>query len=336
MVDDSSATAYKLSDVYEIGLVLHCICAVVRLGVPDRLAAENLEITELATSVGVREEPLWRVLRFLAGQRLVTLEDRQVALTDLGRQLCRDHPQSMWPAFAHVGPADVAHALTYSLRTGNAAIEEALGTSFWGYLAAHPKEQETFDALMVQQARNLVSPYIDDLAWPVHGTIADIGGGVGALLAAALENAPHLHGVLVEQPQAIAHARTFLTELKVIDRCELLEGNVFAPPPRADIYLLSFVLHDWSDDDAMQILSAIRQGASPSSRLRIFERLIEGDNSWQITKMFDIGMLLLTSGRERTADEMECLLGQAGWKIEEISSKHDPINMIQAQPIPPA
>lgn len=331
MVDDSRVATYALSDVYEIGLVLHCVCAIVRIGVPDRLAGENLELSDLAASVGACEEPLWRVLRFLAAHGLMTLEGRRIGLTDTGRRLCKDHPQSMWSSFAAIGPVDAAHALTYTLRTGNAAIEKALGASLWGYLAAHPREQEIFNALMSRHAREQVSPYIGDLEWPADGTIADIGGGVGTLLAAVLEKVPGLHGVLVEQPQVIAQARAFLNERQVIDRCELTHGELFTPPPRADVYLLAFVLHDWTDEEAVQILSAIGEGAAPSATLRIFERLIANDDSPQITKMFDVGMLLLTKGRERTSDEMDCLLERAGWEIEEISSSYDPINMVQAR-----
>jgi hypothetical protein len=150
--------ANPLTEVYEIGLLLHCICAIAGLGVPDRLARENLELPDLATFVGAREEPLWLVLRFLAAHRLATLQDRQVALADIGHLLCKDHPQSMWSAFAAVGPADAAHALAHTLRTGNAAVEKALGTSFWSHLAAHPEEQEIFDDQMRQHAEEQVSP----------------------------------------------------------------------------------------------------------------------------------------------------------------------------------
>lgn len=333
MADDSRAASRELPDIYEMGLLLHCICAVVRLGVPDFLAGGKLELSDLATSVGACEEPLWRVLRFLAAHGVVSLDGRQIALAGKGHLLRKDYPRSMWSAFAAIGAADVAHALVYTLRTGNAAVEKALGTSFWSYLAAHPDEQEMFDANMRRQARYLVSPYIGELEWPTCGTIADIGGGIGTLLAAALEKAPQMHGVLLEQPQVIAQARTFLAELQVIDRCELHEGDLFTVPPRADIYFLAFVLHDWSDDDAARILNAIRQGAAPSSRLRIFERLIADEKPSPRTTMFDIGMLLLTYGRERTADEMERLLEGAGWEIEEISSTHSPVNMIQARRI---
>jgi hypothetical protein len=266
MADEPQADVFALSDIYETGLVLHCICAIVRLGVPELLGEKDLTLSDLASSADIRKEPLWRVLRFLAAHRIVTLNDRRVALTDTGRLLCKNAPRSMWSAFASVGPADAAHALTYTLQTGKAAVEKALGTSFWSYLAAHPREQEMFDALMHRQARDLVSPYIANLEWPSEGTVADIGGGVGALLASVLKTAPHLHGILVEQSQVTERARAFLSELQVLDRCELRQADLFAPSPRADIYLLAFVLHDWSDDDAMRILRALHQGAAPSSK----------------------------------------------------------------------
>jgi len=333
VVDDSNATRSWLTNVYEAGLLVHCICAIVRLGVPDLLAKKSMGLSDLAASADACEEPLWRVLRFLAAHGLVTLHgDSQIELSEKGRLLCKEYPGSMWAAFAAVGAVDTAHALVYTLRTGNAAAEQALGASFWSYLAAHPREQELFDANMRRQARALVWPYIAELDWPAGGTIADIGGGVGTLLAAVLEKIPNAQGVLVEQPQVIAQARTFLTDMRLIDRCDLRHGDLFTAPPRADIYLLSFVLHDWPDGDARRILSAIRQGAAPSSRLRIFERLIANGDFSRRTPMFDIGMLLLTNGRERTAGEMEGLLEDVGWEIEGISSSHDPIKMIQARP----
>jgi O-methyltransferase domain len=334
MADASHRNDYTLADIYEFGLALHCICAVVRLGVPDLLAGGSLEVSDLATSTGAREEPLWRVLRFLEDYGVVALIGRKVALADKGHLLRKDHRRSMWPTFAAIGPADAAHALAFTLRTGNAAAEEALGTSFWNYLATHPDEQEIFDAQMSQQARIQILPYIADLEWPTRGIVADIGGGVGTLLAAVLQAEPSLRGVLIEQPQVIARARDFLVELQLTDRCDLRQADLFAVPPHADIYLLAFVLHDWMDEAAARILSAVRQGAAPSSRLRIFERLIVDGVPPRRTKMFDIGMLLLTNGRERTAAEMEDLLGKSGWKVEKTLSNHGSAHMIQARPIP--
>lgn len=134
-----------LVDVYELGLVCHCVCAVTRLEVPERLAAGPLPVSELAAAVDAHQDALRRVLRLLADHGIVTVEQDRVALTDRGRLLRRDHPLSLQATFATVGPPDVAHALTETLRTGQATAPIVLGAPYWDYLAAHPEQQALFD-----------------------------------------------------------------------------------------------------------------------------------------------------------------------------------------------
>jgi hypothetical protein len=66
------------------------------------------------------------------------------------------------------------------------------------------------------------------------------------------------------------------------------------------MYLLARVLHDWDDDHAVRILTAL--GAADGARLRIFERLLPDDDRPDRAKGSDVAMLLLFGGgRERTA-----------------------------------
>src|SRR6266545_444651 len=250
MSADPLADFRALIDIYETGIVWHCVCAVARLEVPDRLADGPLPVAQLAADTGVHSDPLLRVLRLLADHDLVTVDGDRVALTDRGRLLCRRHPLSAWATFASLGPSDVAHALTDTLRTGQAAAEQVFGVPFWAHLAAHPDQQAVFDEQMQQQAQVLSLTCVPILDWPATGTIADIGGGLGTLLAAVLQTAPGARGILVDQPHVLDRARPFLDSQGVADRCDLRPGDLFAPPPAADMYLLARVLHDWGDDDA--------------------------------------------------------------------------------------
>src|SRR6266545_428937 len=180
MSADPLADFRALIDIYETGIVWHCVCAVARLEVPDRLADGPLPVAQLAADTGVHSDPLLRVLRLLA-----------------------DHDQ-----------------------------------------------QAVFDEQMQQQAQVLSLTCVPILDWPATGTIADIGGGLGTLLAAVLQTAPGARGILVDQPHVLDRARPFLDSQGVADRCDLRPGDLFAPPPAADMYLLARVLHDWGDDDA--------------------------------------------------------------------------------------
>ena len=89
-----------------------------------------------------------------------------------------------------------------------------------------------------------------------------------------LQAAPAAHGILVERPQVLKRARPFLEHHKVADRCVLHPGDLFAPPPPADLCLLASVLHDWDDSHAARILAALGHSATSDTRLRIFEMLL--------------------------------------------------------------
>jgi hypothetical protein len=331
MAAEPAADRQALVEVINLGLLWHCLCAITRLEVPERLAAGPLPVPQLAAAVGAQQDALRRVLRLLADHQVVTFRQDRVGLTDRGRLLCRDHPSSLQAAFAAVGDADVAHGLTDTLRTGRAAAPAVLGMPYWDYLAAHPDQQELFDQAMVQRAQALSLACVPVLEWPTSGTVADVAGGTGTLLAAVLQAAPGAHGILVEQPHVLEHAQPVLQRQGVADRCALHPGDLFAPPPPADLYLLASVLHDWDDPHAARILAALGQSATKHTRLRILEMLLPEDATPHRAKMSDVLMLLMFDGaRERTAGQYRDLLASTGWQLEQVVPSPGPMSVIEA------
>ncbi len=228
MADDPVADVRAVFDVFETGLVWHCMCAVTRLDVPDRLAGGPLAVPQLAAAVGAHEDSLRRVLRLLSDHGIVTLEKDQVGLTGVGRVLSRAHPLSQHATFATVSVQDVAHALTGTLRTGQAATLTALGAPYWEYLAAHPDQQALFGEQMRQQAQISSLPCVPLVDWPA-ATVADIAGGIGTVLAAVLRAAPHAHGILVDEPQVLQRAGSFLDSQGVAGRCAPFTRETCSP-----------------------------------------------------------------------------------------------------------
>jgi hypothetical protein len=331
MASDPAADRQALVEVINLGLLWHCLCAITRLEVPERLAAGPLPIPQLAVAVGADPDALWRVLRLVADHHIVTFEGDRVGLTDRGRLLCRDHPSSLSAAFATVGDSDVVHGLTDTLRTGQAAAPRVLGMPYWDYLAAHPDQQTLFDQAMVQRARVLSLACVPVLDWPTSATIADIAGGTGTLVAAVLQAAPGTQGILVDQPHVLEHARPVLERQGVADRCRLDPGDLFDPPPPADLYLLASVLHDWDDHHATHILEALGRSATNDTRLRIFEMVVPEDATPHRAKMSDVLMLLMFDGaRERTVGQYRALLEGTGWQLERVVPSPGPMSVLQA------
>jgi O-methyltransferase domain len=331
MASDPAADRQALAEVINLGLLWHCLCAITRLEVPERLAAGPLPLAELAVAVGADQDALWRVLRLVADHHIVTVEQDRVGLTDRGRLLCRNHPSSLSAAFATVGTSDVAHGLTETLRTGRAAAPRVLGMPYWDYLAAHPHQQALFDQAMVQRAQALSLACVPMLDWPTSGTIADVAGGIGTLVAAVLQATPGARGILVDQPPVLERARPVLEHHGVADRCVLHPGDLFAPPPPADLYLLASVLHDWDDTHAARILAALGGSATSDTRLRIFEMLLPEDATPHRAKMSDVLMLLMFDGaRERTVGQYRELLEDTGWQLEQVVPSPGPMSVMQA------
>jgi hypothetical protein len=95
-------------------------------------------------------------------------------------------------------------------------------------------------------------------------------------------------------------------------------GSFFEEVPAADVYVLSAVLHDWSDDTCTRILRTIGAAAKPNARLVLFETVLPQDYSPHYTKFVDLVMMAMLGGRERTEAEWRYLLAGAGFRLDRI------------------
>ena len=77
---------------------------------------------------------------------------------------------------------------------------------------------------------------------------------------------------------------------------------------------MKHIIHDWNDEESVQILSNVRGVASPSARIFIAEYIVPGPDTPHFAKLFDIHMMCWGTGRERTSEEYAVLLDRAGWK----------------------
>jgi hypothetical protein len=97
------------------------------------------------------------------------------------------------------------------------------------------------------------------------------------------------------------------------DRCTYMAGDMFREVPPADAYMLKRVLHDWSDEECVQILSNAHEAAPKDGRVFIMEAVVPDPDTPHFSKLFDIHMLIMTTGRERTTEEYAGLLEASGW-----------------------
>jgi hypothetical protein len=201
------------------------------------------------------------------------------------------------------------------VRTGRAAFPRVHGTSVWDWFAKHPEEERLFASAMRSMTEFEAPSLTTASVWPEEGTLCDVAGGAGTLLAAILADRPRLRGVLVEAPGVLAEAEPHLAARGVGDRVELVEGDLFGDvSARADLYVLKNILHDWDDATSAKILANVRAAMEPGKRLVLVEQLQERNRPHPFASVTDLQMLTqCDDGRERSPAELQELLSGAGF-----------------------
>jgi len=319
-------------------LTSRAITSAAELGLADLLAVGPLTPGQLARRAEADEQALSRLLRLLEAAGLIhTAKDGRVSLTRLGAPLRADHPQSVRDWCRYLGADwhwELWSELDDSVRDGRTAYERRFGCDFFSWFAERPAEAQTFDDAMTSFSALVDQPLA--AACDLRGvrSLVDVGGGSGALLAAVMQKNDRLHGTLFDQSHVLERARRPESPLMadgLAERASFVSGDIFTSASTGhDAYMLKWILHDWSDEQAGMILRRIADAARPGSRLFVIEMLIEPGRRANPARQMDLAMLTLTGGRERTRDELHALLRNAGFQPGRVVRTASPMQILEA------
>lgn len=91
-----------------------------------------------------------------------------------------------------------------------------------------------------------------------------------------------------------------------------MEGDFFKEVPPAGLYLLRYILHDWSNEECIQILRNCRAALTEGGRVAVVDHLIGKIGEPGVASLMDMNMLVMLPGRERDSDEFDALFAAAG------------------------
>ncbi|HEX4816014.1 MAG TPA: methyltransferase, partial [Nonomuraea sp.] len=234
--------------------------AAVRLGVTEALAGKEMTSDEVAHACQADPDAMRRLLRWLHAFQFVTTRQDRYQLTGLGRVLTTQATPSQRHAVLVTGSPYWQAAigdLAETIRRGHPAPPD--GLSPYEYLAHHRQLGDEFDQFMTARSAAVGQDLADVDDFARVRIVADLGGGRGGVLAALLRAHPHLIGVLADRDDVIARAKAYLTGQSLADRVRLAPGNLFdGVPAGAQRYLLSSVLHNYTDRDCIDLLAKVR------------------------------------------------------------------------------
>jgi hypothetical protein len=301
------------------------------LKIADSLAAEQ-------PVPCVHPPSLDRFLRACATIGLVTTRpDGSFLLTPLGETLRTDVPGSLRGMVTSIfggGHLKAWANLRASVERGVVAFDDAHGEDIWAYFTkTNPAEGEVFNQAMSDFSGALLPAILASYQFPANGTIVDVAGGNGTLLAAVLNQQPALSGIVTDLPFTIPAAEAYLAAQGLSDRAMAVAADFFSTVPAgADTYMMKFILHDWNDHDSGRILDTIRAAAKPDSQLILLETVVPGsDEQAGPSRIMDINMMVMTGGKERTATEWHALLNAHGFVIDRIIPTPSPLSVITAR-----
>jgi hypothetical protein len=292
-----------------------------RLGVADAFGDEVRSVGFLAHECKADANALYRLLRALASIG-VTEETapEHFRLTEFGKPLRRDEPQSVWPAVVFWADllADEWSLLTDCIRTGKRAsqVRDPKILSRWSQDA---EANSIFRAVMGTAPAEDYAPIAK--AWDFSRTkvVADLGGGGGSLILAVLGLNLHLRGMLVDLEASVEAAKARFAKEDPSSRCELIAADLTqSVPAGADVYMIKHVLHGRQDGDAVTILKNCRAVIPQHGSLLIVEFVLpalvsHADSQLEGHLMSDLNMLAVTGGKERSEREWRTLLEAAGF-----------------------
>jgi 2-polyprenyl-3-methyl-5-hydroxy-6-metoxy-1,4-benzoquinol methylase len=180
-----------------------------------------------------------------------------------------------------------------------------------------PGYLEEFQDLMQTFTRSFSKEVIEKIDLSNSQKVLDIGGGNGSLVSELASKYPIDFGVF-DLPEVAELATKNIEEKGLTERIKVHSGNFFESIPEGyDTITMKSILHDWPNDNCVQILKNCRKVLKPGNRVIILDSLIDRRSpyyNFQLT--VDFIMIAFVSARERTVEDFEKLFEASGFKLE--------------------
>lgn len=284
------------------------ICAAVETGIFEALPATADSVASICNLVPDRA---LRLLRALAELQLIEREGVQWETTERGRFLRSSHPLTLADAAIEYGrhfPA-MWETLPQALqRNGNWTR-----TDIFLKVSENKDRVAPHHRMLQSYARNDYAEVPVALGLKGNEHVVDAGGGLGVLAYMLIDHYPNLEVTLLERPEVIGRIKAQMIPKGV----NTMAGDIFgAWGAVCDVVVMSRILHDWDDADAIRILRRAREALPLNGRLFVVEMVVPEDGV--SGSVCDLHLLMATGGKERTLKEYAALMEQSGFWLVEI------------------
>ncbi|KAF2836623.1 O-methyltransferase A [Patellaria atrata CBS 101060] len=217
-------------------------------------------------------------------------------------------------------------------------------------------EHKIFGMAMLGGGRVFGTAHLYDFPWADlgNGTIVDVGGGVGGFCLQLSQIYPDLNFVVQDRAPVLEQAKNTIwprENPEALDRGRVTftPHNFFESNPvkNADVYWLRYIIHDWSDDYCVEILSAIRESMGSNSRILICDQVMNTTlgspelepapaplpANWgyytRYSHQRDLAMMSIINGIERTPSQFVNIIERAGLRLRKIWDCRSQVSIVE-------
>lgn len=305
------------------------LTAAARLGVFDALTDRSLTWQELADELGTHPTSTRSLCDALAALELLALDEAgRFQSTPIAERLTHDGDLRL-VAEKEAFLARIWLDLDSSIRSGTPQLD-----AWRNRLVADPAQARQFLEALIVLARETGPDLVALLNITGDERIADLGGGLGSYAvplasAGSAVTLVELDPVTTWAREAIAVHGDALAERIDIRGVDILGDDADEQiGADFDVVLLSHLLHDLTDDDALATLRVAASIARPGGRVVVFE--LPGDPPGAFGPLFDLMMRVETPGSARRIDELAALMSAAGLTdVAEVDGARRPHGILQ-------
>ncbi|KAJ7749594.1 O-methyltransferase [Mycena maculata] len=202
---------------------------------------------------------------------------------------------------------------------------------------------------------------------PGNTLIVDVGGGIGSVSLEIARRNPCIRFIIQDKASVVRegqeHWEKTLPGAMESGKVSFQAHDFFMAQPvkNADIFVLRFICHDWSDSYTLRILKHLREAAQDTTRLIVLEYILPfacaEDETYRhipgaippdpppkpllankgivgmVRYLVDMQMMVLLNGCDRTFPHYWNLFREAGWEIEQVYHPAGTQDQLIAKPI---
>ncbi|XP_074568743.1 trans-resveratrol di-O-methyltransferase-like [Curcuma longa] len=307
------------------------------LGIADEIYrhGQPLPLSVLLTKLSIlpsRTDSFRRLMRLLVHCGLFARstagdeKEETYALTPISASfLVTSKAENMSPfVLAMIDPVDSHHCLSRWFTTADepsTAFDLFHGKSVFELSGNNPEFNANFNRGMAADASFMAKLILQQCGNDVFGglrSVVDVGGGSGALATAIAGAFPQTKCAVFDLPHVVS-------SLQGNPMVAAIAGDMFEFVPPADAVILKWVLHDWNDEDCVRILRNCKKAIPPKEeggKVIIIEMVMKLENeedgsihdeTIETQLLFDVFMMALAPGKERSEAEWKSIFLAAGF-----------------------